>query len=70
MYAENVSKYETNFETIDPVKYPAKLGITIELCAGIVDKDASLEQIAKEEIHEECGYDVPIENIQKIKSFR
>ncbi len=45
------------------------IGTTVELCAGIVDKDMSLEQIAKEEILEECGYDVPIENIEKITSF-
>jgi len=44
-------------------------GMTVELCAGIVDKDLSLEQIAKEEIEEECGYDVALENIKKITSF-
>lgn len=30
-----------------------------ELCAGIVDKDKSLEEIAKEEIIEETGYEPP-----------
>ncbi len=44
-------------------------GMTLELCAGIVDKKASLAQIAKEEIYEECGYDVPLESIEKITSF-
>jgi UDP-sugar diphosphatase len=44
-------------------------GMTIELCAGIVDKDLSLIEIAKEEIEEECGYAVPLENMQKITSF-
>ncbi len=44
-------------------------GMTIELCAGIVDKEHSLAQIAKEEIEEECGYDVPVEKIEKITSF-
>ena len=44
-------------------------GMTVELCAGIVDKDLSLLQIAKEEIEEECGYDVALENIEKITSF-
>jgi len=44
-------------------------GLTIELCAGIVDKDLSLEEIAKEEIEEECGYSVPLEKIEKITSF-
>jgi len=42
---------------------------TYELCAGIVDKKAPLVQIAKEEIDEECGYDVPLERIEKITSF-
>jgi len=44
-------------------------GYMYELCAGIVDKECSLVQIAKEEILEECGYDVPVENIQRLNSF-
>ncbi len=44
-------------------------GMTVELCAGLVDKDKSLKQITKEEILEECGYDVPLERIEKITSF-
>ncbi len=42
---------------------------TYELCAGIIDKDTSLLQIAKEEIDEECGFNVELENIEKITSF-
>ncbi|XOB61185.1 NUDIX domain-containing protein [Campylobacterota bacterium DY0563] len=42
---------------------------TYELCAGIVDKEKSLEKIVQEEIDEECGYAVPINNIEKITSF-
>jgi len=41
-------------------------GMTIELCAGLIDKELSLEQIAKEEIEEECGYDVPLNSIERI----
>ena len=44
-------------------------GMMYELCAGIVDKDCSTAQIAKEEILEECGYDVPLEDIQKVSTF-
>lgn len=44
-------------------------GRTIELCAGIVDKSLSLAQIAKEEVEEECGYDIALENIEEITSF-
>ena len=42
---------------------------TYELCAGLVDKDKSLEEIAKEEIDEECGYNVSLNEIIKITSF-
>ncbi|XP_041069716.1 uridine diphosphate glucose pyrophosphatase NUDT14 isoform X2 [Carcharodon carcharias] len=50
---------------------PASAGVTYELCAGIVDKPGlSLQEIAKEEILEECGYNVPAENLQKITSYR
>lgn len=44
-------------------------GYTYELCAGIVDKDKPLVKIAHEEILEECGYDVPLENIERLTSF-
>ncbi len=41
-------------------------GITTELCAGIIDKKLSLVEIAKEEIEEECGYAVSIDDIERI----
>ncbi|MGZ8887605.1 MAG: NUDIX domain-containing protein [Nitrososphaeraceae archaeon] len=44
-------------------------GMTLELCAGIVDKDLSLEQIAIEEIEEECGFRVETKNLIKVTSF-
>ncbi len=44
-------------------------GYTYELCAGICDKDLSLQEIASEEILEECGYEVPAANIEKITAF-
>ncbi len=44
-------------------------GYTYELCAGIVDKEASLKQIAKEEIFEECGYEVELSQIERITEF-
>ncbi|XP_028677333.1 uridine diphosphate glucose pyrophosphatase NUDT14 [Erpetoichthys calabaricus] len=50
---------------------PASAGVTYELCAGLVDKpDLSLEEIAKQEILEECGYDVPVSKLRKITSYR
>lgn len=42
------------------------VGFTHELCAGLIDKAESLVQICKEEIAEECGFDVPVESISPI----
>lgn len=44
-------------------------GYTYELCAGIVDKDKTLVEIAQEEIIEECGYDIPLDQIERVTSF-
>ncbi|XP_074852476.1 uridine diphosphate glucose pyrophosphatase NUDT14 isoform X2 [Carettochelys insculpta] len=54
---------------LDPL--PATVGVTYELCAGIVDKpELSLEEIAHKEVLEECGYDIPIANLRRITSYR
>lgn len=45
------------------------IGLTIELCAGIVDKDIPLLDIAREEVEEECGFTVALENIERITAF-
>jgi len=44
-------------------------GVTLELCAGILDKNISLEQTASEEILEECGFKVEPKELIKITSF-
>ena len=55
---------------IDNEKYPGRLGVTLELCPGIVDKQKPLAEIAQEEVLEECGYQVPLDNIGKVTSYR
>lgn len=55
---------------VDLQKYPPSVGITLELCAGTVDKDKSLAEIAREEVLEECGYDVPVERLERIYTYR
>jgi len=52
-----------------PVYLKNSDGYTYELCAGIVDKNKSLVEIAHEEILEECGFYVPLEKIKKVTSF-
>lgn len=46
-----------------------KNGMMYELCAGLVDKKIPNIQIAQEEVLEECGYNLPLKNIQKISTF-
>lgn len=44
-------------------------GYTIEMCAGILDKNKSLEQTAVEEVFEETGYTVSTDSLIKIADY-
>ncbi len=44
-------------------------GMTVELCAGLVDKELTLDVIAQEEIEEECGYKVEAGSLEYITTF-
>ncbi len=57
-------------QTRIPVLFNQNIEFTYECCAGLIDKlDKSVLAIAKEEIHEELGYDAHlIENIETILS--
>lgn len=56
---------------VDTKKYPPGLGMTLELCAGLMDKKGlTPAQAMQEEILEECGYKVPLDNIKEVTSFR
>ncbi|XP_065175378.1 uridine diphosphate glucose pyrophosphatase NUDT14-like [Sycon ciliatum] len=42
-----------------------------ELCAGLIDKSGkSLPEIAREEVLEECGYDVPLSRVHRVTSYQ
>ncbi len=41
-------------------------GMSVELCAGILDKNISIEKIAQEEVEEECGFAVSLGSIERI----
>ena len=55
---------------IDTQKYNLLNGYSLELCSGLVDKTGKIVDIAKDEILEECGYDVPVNSLKKLFSFR
>lgn len=55
---------------IDLTKYPPEMAVTLEPCAGLIDKNKSLAEIAREEVLEECGYDVPVKGFEFIYAFK
>ncbi|XP_064553184.1 uridine diphosphate glucose pyrophosphatase NUDT14-like [Drosophila montana] len=57
-------------EEVDLMRFPPELGVTLEPCAGVVDKTKSLADIASEEVREECGYNVPADKMERIFEFR
>ena len=48
---------------------PLEAGLTFELCAGILDKNATPEETAAEEVAEECGFRVAAADLRKIASY-
>ncbi|GMS95942.1 hypothetical protein PENTCL1PPCAC_18117 [Pristionchus entomophagus] len=58
-----------NVHDVDWKKYDREIGYTRELCAGLIDKEIPLIDIAREEIEEECGYKVNNEQIRWMASF-
>ncbi|XP_023013529.2 uridine diphosphate glucose pyrophosphatase NUDT14 [Leptinotarsa decemlineata] len=57
-------------EKVDVNKFPPTLGITLEFCAGLEDKNIPSEEIAREEILEECGYNVDVSHLEKIGTIK
>jgi len=72
VYLSRIPSNEKNgdYNSIDWSKYSSSLGYTLELCAGIVDKNKSLAEIAQEEVVEECGYSIPLSKMERITSYR
>lgn len=65
-HKENVVAIDSNIPyTTSPI-----YGISYELCAGIVDKQTSLDEIAKEEVFEECGYDIATGDLKRVTAWR
>lgn len=70
IYYNCIHPKDRDEDVIDTKKYPASLGIALEMCAGIIDKNIPVNEIAREEVLEECGYNVETSNLQKIMSYR
>ena len=51
-----------------PFKAAIHDAVTYELCAGIVDKNIPLTSVMREEVLEECGYDMPESHFKRLFS--
>jgi UDP-sugar diphosphatase len=69
LYAAALRKAGLTSTTADGKHPSVTWAFACELCAGLVDKRLSLAEIAKEEVLEECGYDVPLEQIRKVTTL-
>lgn len=75
VYLSSVTTNISDLSNFDPnhltLPKSDKVGYTLELCAGLADKDGKTpQQVMKEEIDEETGYNVPLESIKFVSSFR
>jgi len=70
VYISLAAKTQNTSNCIDTSKLAPIRGCVLELCAGIVDKDVSLCEIARQELLEEVGYDVPVDALEWIVTSR
>ncbi len=69
VYVQTIPQ-EDQIGLIDCKKYPVDLGITLEFCAGIIDKNKTPEEIAVEEVMEETGYEISADKLEKIRIIK
>lgn len=70
VYHSAVASSGGSIEYLNLKKYSAKLGITLELCGGMIDnKLLSPAQVAREKILEKCGFDVPVGRLKEVLKF-
>ncbi|KAG2378894.1 hypothetical protein C9374_008042 [Naegleria lovaniensis] len=48
---------------------PEKIKFSFELCAGISDKNVSPVETIQAELEEECGFRIPLDKIQSVKTY-
>lgn len=63
---ENENK---NLNEIDWSRYDPEMGYTLELCAGIIDKELPVKDIAREEVLEECGYAITVDQLRSVATY-
>ncbi|XP_015117625.1 uridine diphosphate glucose pyrophosphatase-like [Diachasma alloeum] len=56
-------------QDVDTKQYPPEAGLTLELCAGIIDKNLPLVEITRDELKEEVGYEASASAFEKILTY-
>lgn len=70
VYASALNRNSTVLEQPNTTSLHIKEGITLEICAGMIDKpDKTPKEIAQSEVLEECGYDVPLAHFEHVITF-
>ena len=70
VYASAFKRSSTLTDINNAKRIDSKEGITLELCAGIIDKpNKTPKEIAQLEVMEECGYDIPLEKLEHVMTF-
>ena len=70
VYASALNRNATLLDQPNTTSLNIKEGITLELCAGMIDKpNKSPKEIAQSEVLEECGYDVPLAKFEHVITF-
>lgn len=64
------TKIEMDSTTIDVEKHPPENGVTVELCGGIVNKNAALNVIAAEKVLNKCCYEIQPSKLEPIFTYR
>lgn len=75
VYLSSLSATTSDLTEFDVAKLQTpsneKVGYTMELCAGLADKSGKTPQeVMQEEIMEETGYNVPLDSVKFLSSFR
>lgn len=70
VYLSHALSKGQNGPSIDCNALAPSTGFTYELCAGIIDKEKPVADIATEELLEECGYQVNADCLEEITRCR
>lgn len=55
---------------IENSEHDRNLAVTLEFCAGLIDKNLSIAEIAKAEVEEETGYHISVDDLTYVGTYK